>query len=201
MYAFRIAVCVLFVLVAGLSPAAAQSTGRLSVSVQGTVLTLGDVDGTNAGIGGRVTFDLSRWAALDGDINFFPSDNMTQALLAGGSIEYRRQRLDGFAGIKAGWRGGRLGVFAKARPGFSQLTDEGMGCTGEVCALILLPRAEYKTEFAFDLGGIVEFYPSQHLVARLDVSDVMINQRSNTPPCSDCTTHNLATRFGVGFRF
>ena len=106
--------------------------------------------------------------------------------------------IDGLAGLRVGWRGERIGLFAKARPGFSRLIDQGVECGGDVCALILLARPEYRTEFAFDAGGILEVYPTAGTLLRVDVGDVMIRHRGFAPPCSDCTTHNLTTRVGVG---
>ena len=71
-----------------------------------------------------------------------------------------------------------------------------------MCALMLFARPEYRTEFALDLGGIVEFYPTRRTVARVDFGDVMIRHRSAAvPPCSDCTSHNFTSRFGIGLRF
>ena len=68
--------------------------------------------------------------------------------------------------------------------------------------LMLLAVPEYRTEFAFDLGGVLEFYPSARTVARIDAGDTMIRHRSSAvPPCQECTTHNFSSRFGVGVRF
>jgi hypothetical protein len=110
-----------------------------------------------------------------------------------------------FAGVKLGMRGERLGIFAKVRPGFARLTDRGQECLGIDCARVLMLRAlpSYRTEFALDLGGGLEFYPSARTVTRLELGDTMIRHRSLAPPCpaSTCTSHNLSSRFGVGLRF
>jgi hypothetical protein len=71
-----------------------------------------------------------------------------------------------------------------------------------MCALALFMRPEYKTEFAVDIGGIFEFYPTRRTIARFDLGDVMIRNRSvGVPPCADCLSHNLTSRFGVGVKF
>jgi hypothetical protein len=88
------------------------------------------------------------------------------------------------------------------RPGFVTLTNTGKGCAGDICPLILLPRPEYRTEFAVDLGGIFEFYPTPRTIARFDLGTTAIHHRSlGVPPCWGCTTNNLSTSVGMGFRF
>ena len=106
-----------------------------------------------------------------------------------------------FAGPKAGVRSGRLGVFAKARPGCTRLFDRGLGCSGEICALILLAGPVYRTEFAMDLGGVVEVYPSGDSLLRFDLGTTVVRHRSLAPPCHDCTTRHLAASLGAGWRF
>ena len=186
------------------SSAAAQSGPRNDVAAQFSTLSLSHTDATSFGVGGRVTVGLSRWLAIDGELSVYPNDNFKEGggfFIADDGLTYKRRRLEGLAGVKIGWRGDRVGVFAKARPGFVHLTNRGVDCAGDVCALILIALPEYKTEFAFDLGGIVEFYPTPKTVARVDIGDVAIQHRSFAPPCSTCTTHNFSTRVGFGMRF
>jgi hypothetical protein len=58
----------LFVSVSGATRAAAQPAGsRFEVGVQATMLRFSDFEQTNTGIGGRVSFDLSRWAAVEAE--------------------------------------------------------------------------------------------------------------------------------------
>jgi hypothetical protein len=184
--------------------ASAQSRPTTEVAAQTTMLHLNDSGTTNAGIGGRFLFDLSRWVALDGEASFFPKDNFELAPITSEPtlrVVYHRRRAEVLAGIRSGVRGDRFGAFAKVRPGFSRLTDRGIDCVGEMCALALFARPEYKTEFALDLGGIFEFYPTRRTVARVDLGDVMIRHRSSAPPCDDCTSHNFTSQLGFGFRF
>jgi hypothetical protein len=193
-------------LVAG--SAAAQSwDSRLEIGGHLSALRIGEVGNLNAGIGGRVSYDLFRWFAVEGEVNYFPKDridaNMGSASL-GLQTRYSRRRVEGFVGPRIGWRNERFGVFGKVRPGFAHLTNTGMSCIGEMCALALFMRPEYKTEFALDLGGIVEFYPTSRTIARFDLGTTAIRNRSRgVPPCrgTDCTTQNLSTSLGMGFRF
>ena len=107
--------------------------------------------------------------------------------------------------MKVGRRSERFGAFIKARPGLTRLADKGTECIGRGCdvVLMLLYRPSYRTELAFDLGGGIELYLSARTVARVEFGDTMIRHRSPAPPCPsrECTSHNLASRFGLGFRF
>ena len=129
------------------------------------------------GAGSRFTYNLNNHIAFDSEVNFFLPDE---------GPAYATQ---GLFGIKAGKRTKHFGVFAKARPGFQ--TD-----------LV----GNDHTRFAFDVGGVAEFYPNRHLVLRFDAGDVIIpfgndvvgqglfTQRPGT-------THNFQYSLGVGIRF
>lgn len=189
------------------APTAQPAAPRLEVGAQASFLHLSDFQTTNAGVGGRVSFDVTKWATIEGEADFFPSDDVLlppSTLTPDLHVAYGRRRADAFFGVKMGVRRDRLGVFAKVRPGFTRLTSSGQPqCVGDVCALALLVRPEYRTEFALDLGGVLEFYPSARTVARFELGDTMIRHRSVAPPCwfSSCTSHNLSSRLGVGLRF
>ena len=182
---------------------------RLEVAANLNMLRLSDFDSTKAGIAGRVTFDLTRHVALEGELAFFPKDRIVLPGSNTGAgpfeIASNRRRTDALFGVKIGTRGDRFGVFAKARPGLTRLIDRGTACLGPGCATILMLVAShtYRTEFAFDVGGGIELYPSARTVARFELGDTLIRHRSAAPPCpaSPCTSHNLSSRVGVGYRF
>jgi hypothetical protein len=191
-------------LVAG--PASGQTDGRrLEVGGHFSTLQIGEPGNTNAGLGGRVSYEFLPWLAIEGELSFFPNDRLD--IDPGISshplqTQYSRRRLEGFVGPKIGVRGGKFGAFAKVRPGFAHLIDKGIACVGEICPLALFARPEYQPEFALDLGGIVEFYPTPRTVARFDLGTTAIRHRSQyAPPCRDCTTQNFATSLGMGFKF
>jgi len=196
------AVFVVFALGGAATVSAQPSRGRFEVGAAVTALRLSSFDATSAGIAGRFTVNATDWLAADAELAFTPHDDV---VLAAPGFDFRtsyfRRRIEAFAGPKVGVRNDSVGVFARIRPGVTQLTDRGIGCTGEVCALALLARPDYRPEFALDLGGGVEFFPFGRAVARIDVGDTIIRHRSAAPPCRDCSTHNFASRFGVGLRF
>jgi hypothetical protein len=185
--------------------ARAQDPSRMEAGAVFSALRLGDFSGVHSGVGGRFSYDLGKWATAEAEANFFPAESAkwdgNVPGQPGYELVYERRRTMALFGVKTGWRGERVGIFAKARPGFARLSDKGVECGGEVCALILIARPVYRTEFAVDLGGVVEFYPTARTVARLDLSDLVIRQRSDAPPCRDCMTHNFSTGVGIGWRF
>ena len=193
-------------LAAAAVPAHAQGE-RLTLGAQVSMLGVpDDTSSIGVGFGARGSYDFSEWLAADAEFSFIPRDRAEFELggtgsFGGGATHYDRRRITAFAGVKAGVRSGRLGVFAKARPGFTRLFDRGLGCTGEICALILLARPDYRTELALDLGGVVEVYPSTGSLVRLDLGTAIVRQRSFAPPCRDCTTRSLSSSLGVGWRF
>lgn len=163
-------------------------------------------DKTNVGLGGRVSYDLTRMIAVEGEINFFPGKNEGEG--EGG------QKFQGLAGLKAGVRNEKIGLFGKLRPGvvrFSKLTDCPSG-------QFLDCGRHAKTEFALDLGGVVELYPSRRSFVRFDFGDTLISNSSRVlltlipgpgGPNSEearthfngATTHNFQFSVGFGIRF
>ena len=196
-------------LVAASTPAAAQAAAeRVTLGAQLSMLGVADDnDSMSVGIGARGSYALSRWLAVDAEFSFFQRDRAEfgfgddAAPIAPGFTDYNRRRITMFAGPTAGVRSERFGVFAKARPGFTRLFDRGVGCSGEICALILLARPVYRTEFAMDLGGVLEVYPSSGSLVRFDLGTTVVRHRSLAPPCDDCTTRNLSSSLGAGWRF
>lgn len=194
-----------FILTCSVTGAFAQ---RMEVGGGASVHRLSKSDTTSAGFTGRFTFDLTRWLAAEAEVTFFPNDDIlirTQLPDAAFGVEHQRRRMDGLFGAKVGYRGSRFGVFGKVRPGFTHLMDQGVNCVGADCAriLMLLAQDSYRTEFALDIGGGFEFFPSRRTVARFEFGDTMIRHNSFAPPCwqDTCTSHNFTTRIGGGVRF
>jgi len=192
----------------GVTSAVAQpAAGRVELGGQVNVLRLSDSSDTNGGLGARATFNVTPWLGVEGEYQFIPDDVIeTTSALPGGSVlglRYERRRQTALFGVKAGYRGDRVGVFARVRPGFTVLSDRGVDCLGDVCALVLLAMPDYRPEFAVDVGGVLEFYPSPRWLARVDVGSLVIRHRSSAPPCAGggCTTSNLAVGAGVAVRF
>lgn len=157
------------------------------------------------GFGGRLTFNVTPSFALEAQGDFFPRDAVQ---FNGGRAGGRA--LQGVAGAKLGKRFERFGVFAKARPGvvsFSK-TISFDGFDNSLGFPFRSFRLERRTHFAFDLGGVLEFYPSARIVTRFDGGDTMIRYGRSTAPSglgfsenAAETLHNFEFSAGVGLRF
>ena len=172
---------------------------------------------TEPGLGGRFDYNFNRYLAAEAEMNFFPRDR----LFEGG------RKLEGLFGVKAGKRFAKFGVFGKARPGFLR---ESKGDFTPVNRICILPFPQpvgcsdpiAKTNFAFDLGAVIEYYPAAHVVIRFGAGDTIVrfgerrvvasvpffNPSGGSPPAAiglvdapSETTHNFQGSIGVGFRF
>ena len=131
------------------------------------------------GAGGRFTYNLNDYIALDNEVNFFLPDE---------GPAYATQ---GLFGIKAGKRTKYVGIFAKARPGFQT-------------NFVVNDREQVR--FALDVGVVAEVYPTRHVVLRADAGDVIIPFGNNVVGQGFFaqrlgTTHNFQYSLGVGIRF
>ena len=132
---------------AGMSVAAAQAdVPRFEAGVHGSVLRLSDFGSSSTGIGGRITFNVARWAAVEAEGTFFPQDDvlLPGAMITNLRVTHYRKRTDGFFGAKLGYRGDRFGLFTKVRPGFTVLSERSGPdmCDGDLCPMALLVRPE-----------------------------------------------------------
>jgi hypothetical protein len=163
------------------------------------------------GVGGRITYNVNKSFALEAAGYFSPGTCDSCLGQTTGRIG------EGLFGVKAGKRFSKVGIFAKARPGFMTV--------GKGYFDILLNSGGFATlvphrttPFALDLGGVFEFYPSKKIVLRADIGDTILRypQRSfigfNVDPVTFAltpvqrtqpayTTHNTQFILGVGFRF
>ncbi|HWT03796.1 MAG TPA: porin family protein [Pyrinomonadaceae bacterium] len=145
--------------------------------------------GVEPGFGGRFGFNLNEHLALEAEVNFYPRSHELDPTVSG------RKTLALF-GVKAGARRGSFGLFGKARPGFIYFSRRlSFACVGldepSDCELS-------RTNFAFDVGGVVEYDFSPRVLLRVDLGDTII--RSSIIGGTN-TTHNLQLNAGVGFRF
>ncbi|HWS86105.1 MAG TPA: outer membrane beta-barrel protein [Pyrinomonadaceae bacterium] len=177
------------------------------------VMTTTEHRATEAGVGARLGYNVNRYVTLEAEVNFFPREGeVTEDDFTGG------RKLQGLFGIKAGKRGESLGVFAKARPGFVHFTAGEL--QGNVGCIPLIPTPPGcfgvdklgRTDFAFDLGGVVEMYPTERSILRLDLGDTVLRSREHQVPVLTQptpvlvqvparTTHNFQGSVGFGIRF
>nr|HEV7954060.1 outer membrane beta-barrel protein [Candidatus Acidoferrales bacterium] len=179
---------------------------RLTVGAQATSLSLSFIDGvdgatTEAGVGPFASYRIWRFIEADTAMFLFPREEQTAGPFDGGRI------LQGFYGVRAGFRTRHVGFFAKVRPGFQSysrvLTSETITLGSSTPVVFTFGRA---TDFALDLGGVVELYPTKHFVIRLDAGDTMTYPGPVPPETLLGTTTFLPVfprqntmQFGVGF--
>ena len=126
-----------------------------------TLPTIATGDATVHGLGGRLAYNLTKNVAIDAEGNFFPETHL-------GNEEFG-QKLQGFIGLKAGVRNKGVGVFAKARPGvmwFGDFSSAGT-CTGATFGSSC--TVSHEKDFALDLGGVIEIYPTERTIIRADM--------------------------------
>ena len=199
-----------------------EDAPRFEVGAQFSSLTIreplfGNEFRTEPGFGGRFTVNLTDYLAVEAQGDFYPNDNGRQSEFTGG------RTTTGVFGVKAGKRFERFGVFGKARPGFVRFGRTLAGFTDVSSAALptpaFAPQFRPRTEFAADLGGVLEFYPTRRIVTRFDIGDTVIRYRERTvnfpvvgpgtPPTFTLapftrpgeTKHNFSFSAGIGFRF
>lgn len=197
------------------SPSQAQSTEvpKFEVAAEYTGLQRESFSGrADQGGGARFTFNLNRIISFETAGYFFPYQCI-DCSNNGNAVEV-------VGGVKVGKRFEHWGIFGKARPGvvsFSRGKFDVVPNPG-------IPGFPFNfvphrvNSFAADLGGVVEFYPSKHIVTRFDVGDTIIHfgRRSvevitfdpatstfNLSPFTlpARTTHNAQFVASVGWRF
>jgi hypothetical protein len=210
---------IILLLACGQHDARAQSDElqKFEVGAQFSSLSInkGGETRTEAGFGGRFTYNVTENFALEAEGNFFPRNDRLFAFRTGG------RAVEGLFGVKMGKRYKRFGIFAKARPGFisfsrglTEFTPTGL--TNDPFAAFDV-RIKRLTHFAADIGGVLEFYPTRRVFTRIDVGDTIIRYGQTTVTTfagtpggpfvpfpltiPGDTTHNFQFSAGVGFRF
>ena len=205
-------------------PTLAQSEDapRYEVGAQFSSLTMRDPSFANdfrtePGFGGRFTVNITDYLAAEAQVDFYPNDNRSGSDFAGGRMT------TGLFGVKAGKRYERFGIYAKARPGFVRFERTFVGFTDVTPTPQFpdfVPQFRGRTEFATDIGGVLEFYPTRRIVTRFDIGDTIIRFKERTTnfpvvnfgtmpptvtlvtvPLPGQTRHNLQFSAGIGFRF
>ena len=191
--------------------------GKVEVGVHFTSITKPDFDGgkTEAGFGGRFTFNFNRSFAVEAEGNFFPHKcNVCNSENAGNLTQ-------AFFGIKAGKRFNKWGIYGKARPGiasFSRGNSEIVPFPSPGPFPVFAISRSRATNFAFDVGGVIELYVSRRIFTRFDGGDTIIHypERTITAFFTDPVTgvltpfpftrpadtrHNFQFSAGIGIRF
>jgi hypothetical protein len=167
-------------------------------------------------IGGgiRFTYNFNPMLALEGEANLLNR--------VGIGNQMRRQVL---GGLKTGARFSKFGVFGKIRPGI--VRDDYSYYSNAPCFIFnplpnsSLPQCRIdgltRHDFALDIGGVLEFYPTRRWVIRFDGGNLVsrlrlpnFSENTTSPPVSVSITpapdlvvwrNHLQISAGVGIRF
>ena len=151
--------------------------------------------GEESGVGAWATWNFNKYVALDSAVLFFPSFYRVADFQQGGKI------IQTLFGLRGGIRRGRLGIYAKFRPGLQIYTLTN--------GVVRSPIDTHFTNPAFDAGGIVEVHTSRHTLLRFDVGDTIVHFRARDITLSDgtpfhvggFTNNTIQITAGFGFRF
>lgn len=187
------------------------SERRLELGAAFSVLPICDPDGlcdlfprTESGFGARASYNLNDHFAFDGEVDFFPRNyRRVVSNFTGGRV------IEGLFGLRAGMRKNRLGLFAKVRPGFessgrAEIAHFPNGNGPDAQNPFGFERVR-ATQFALDVGGVFEFYPSTRTIIRFDLGDTMVRypgvQFTHLPDgtVSVKTVYSHKPQFGIGF--
>ena len=174
---------------------------RVDFGVHYTAINLSPFASLEAGGGVRLTYRINKYLDAEAEGNLFEfslGDHPTDDVLAA----------QGLIGAKAGWRYKRIGVFAKLRPGvvnFPTLRE-----ARRICFLLQPCEGSRRTgnRPAIDAGAVVELYPTEEIIVRIDIGDTMIRfsddsffKSSTRMKINNGFSHNLQWGVGLGFRF
>jgi hypothetical protein len=212
---------------------ASSDESRFEAGIHFTSLSA-EFDGDRTGLGVTVGYKFADFkdgkftATAEAEFNFLPGNVFTGDFRKSGRVK------QGLFGVKVGRKYEKFGVFAKVRPGFVNysrggndglplptLIGSGSGSgTISVSSFSIYGQGKGKTNFATDVGGVVEFYPSKRIITRFDFGDTVVRLRSGTIDFPVFTTsggittttfqrftipaatqHNFQFSAGVGFRF
>ena len=180
-----------------------QTSGRkVEFGVHYTSINLRAFDSNEAGGGVRLSYNINDYLAVEAEGNLFefsigdgpPTDDVLAA--------------QGLVGAKAGLRNRHVGVFAKIRPGVVNFPS--LRVRRRFCDLLqpCEDAGRSGNRFALDTGAVLELYPTDRIIVRLDIGDTMIRFnddsffRSSAPVrIDDGFSHSFQFTVGVGFRF
>lgn len=191
-----------------------QEVPKFEVAAEFTTFERDNFSGqrTEPGLGGRFTYNLNKIFSVEAAGYFFPkrcfdcvnNGRMTEVL----------------GGVKVGKRFEKWGIFAKARPGVVSFSegDFDIIAAGAGAMVPFDLKTVRVNAFATDIGGVLEFYPSKHIVTRIDAGDTILHfgrsvrTRFAFDPLTNNfvlvpfnrpsrTTHHFQFMTSVGFRF
>ncbi len=180
-------------------PAHAQSL-ELGAHVVGAQWS--EFDGTDLGIGGRLSWKPTTIFGLEGDVNWYPS------AFPGDGIAFSGDRLEGMVALTAGPRLGRVRPFVRAGAGVLKSTaaPEPFACIAIFPPPLACLLAGGDTLPVFEIGGGLELSMTGATFLRLDAGDRVLKYPGPTltggvREDDGFRGHAFRFTFGGGIRF
>lgn len=175
----------------------AQATAP-ATEIGGHVVVLhlpGNVQGfdtTAAGGGIGATFFLSLSLGIDGEVDFLSDVNSVGFVIDSPAVL-------ALAGVRWGWRGDRIGVFARVRPGLLYFTED----LDPRVMFVVPPPAPDNPHAALDVGAGFEVLLAPRAVVRIDAGQTIVRFRYRGLGQDPIrfTKGNTQVNLGVRFRF
>lgn len=192
-----------FISVVSLCLPAFASAQSFDVSVHAAFANWSEFEGTDKGVGGRVSFKPISLVGLDADVTWYPGDFSPEG------VPFSQRRVEGLFGVTVGPRLGQIRPFAKAAAGFLKVSPTG----GAFACITIYPPplscllAGGDTLPAFEIGGGLEFDATSRTFVRVDVADRILKYPgptfdSNFEVRDDSFLgHALRVTIGAGLRF
>ncbi len=184
---FVLAAAALLLMVPAQNAQAQSETPKVEIGAHYTHLRLPDFETGDHGVGLRLTLNVTDSFGIEGEFSSFPRGRDNLAAPTGFSGV--SQRTLALFGMKYGMRSERAGIFGKIRPGFMHFGENSLD-------IPFTPPIPTTTEFALDIGGVFELYPSRRVAFRFDVGDTIIRFGG-----LGFTSHNLQITTGIAVRF
>lgn len=162
-----------------------------------------EFDGTDNGIGGRLTWMPTSTLGVDAELTWYPSDFQRDG------TPFSQRRFEGLFGVTVGPHFNGIRPFAKATAGFLKVSPTG----GAFACIAIFPPplacllAGGDTLPAFEVGGGVEADAGSRFFIRADVTDRILKYPGPTlTPDFEVSDkgylgHALRLTLGAGIRF
>lgn len=125
-----------------------------------------EFDGTDVGLGGRLTWKPASLIGVDADLTWYPSDFPD-------GIAFSGSRIEGLFGVTVGPQMNRVRPFVKAGAGFLRTSEapQPFACIAIFPPPLSCLMAAGETLPAFEIGGGVEVSTTRTTFLRVDVTD------------------------------
>ncbi len=162
-----------------------------------------EFEGTDLGVGGRITWQPTSLIGVDADLTWYPSD------FPSGRFAFSGSRLEGLFGVTLGPQVNRIRPFAKAAAGFlrSSAAPEPFPCIAIFPPPLSCLMATGHAMPAYEIGGGVEISTTRTTFLRVDVADRIVEYPGpsfgpNLELRDDAFLgHAVRFTLGGGFRF